>query len=130
MDGRRRTIQHLIVCALAVGALLSVSCSTTNWPIHSKQMISQGEKAVNEAKAGNALLNAPVELSAAEEKLSRAKEEFEKGWHEKAARLAEEAAVDAELARARSKTEKNKRMAEEMRKNIETLRQEIEYQSK
>jgi hypothetical protein len=130
MDRRKRNIQHLIGGALAVGALFWGGCSTTNWPIQSKQMISQGERAVSEAKASNASLNAPVELKAAEEKLSLAKEEFAKGWHNKAARLAEEAAVDAELAQAKSTTEKNKRTAEDMRKNIDALRQEIEQESK
>lgn len=130
MEGRKRNIKHLIGGALAVGALLSGGCSTTNWPVQSEQMISRGEKAISEAKAGNALLNARVELKEAEDKLSLAKEEFAKGWHSNAARLAEEASVAAELARAKSTTAKNKRTAEEMQKNIEGLRQEIERQPK
>lgn len=92
--------------------------------------VSEGEKAINEAKASNASLNAPVELVAAEGKLSLAKEALAKEEYEAAARLAEEASVDAEYARARATTEKYRKTAEEMRKNIEVLRQEIQRQSR
>jgi hypothetical protein len=130
MDGRKRNIQHLIGGVLAVGALLLGGCSPTNWPIISKQMISQGEKAVNEAKGGNASMGAPDELKAAEEKLSLAKKEFANGWHNNASRLAKEAAVEAEYAQAKARSEKEKRTVKEMQVNIETLRQEIELQSR
>ncbi len=130
MDGRKRKNQHLIGGVLAVGALLLGGCSPANWPIISKQMISQGEKAIKEAKEGNASVGAPDELKAAEEKLSLAKKEFANGWHNSASRLAEEAAVEAEYAQAKARTEKEKRTVKEMQANIETLRQEIELQSR
>jgi hypothetical protein len=130
MDGRKRNIQHLIGGVLAVGALLSVGCATQNWPIISKQMISQGEKAINEAKAGTASMDAPDELKAAEEKLSLAKKEFANGWHNNASRLAKEAAVEAEYARAKATTEKEKQTVKEMQVNIDALRREIELQSR
>ena len=130
MDGRKRNIQHLIGGVLAVGALLSGGCATSNWPVVSKQMISQGEKAINEAKAGTASMDAPDELKAAEEKLSLAKKEFAEGWHNNASRLAKEAAVDAEYARAKATTEQEKHTVKEMQANIDTLRQEIERQSR
>ncbi len=130
MDGRKRNIQHSIGGALAVCALLSGGCATANYPIHSKQMISQGEKAINEAKAGNASMDAPDELKAAEEKLSLAKKEFANGWHNNASRLAKEAAVEAEYARAKATTEKEKQTVKEMQVNIDALRREIELQSR
>ena len=130
MDGRKRNIQYLLGGALAVGALLSGGCATTNWPITSKPLISQGEKAINEAKAGNASMEAPDELKAAEEKLSLAKKEFADGWHKNASRLAKEAAVDAEYARAKATSEKEKQTVKEMQVNIDTLRREIELQSR
>ena len=130
MDGRKRNIQHLIGGVLAVGALLSAGCATQNWPVVSKQMISQGEKAINEAKAGTAPMDAPDELKAAEEKLSLARKEFAEGWHNNASRLAKEAAVDAEYARAKATTEQEKHTVKEMQVNIDTLRQEIERQSR
>ena len=130
MDGRKRNIQHLIGGVLAVGALLLGGCSPANWPIISKQMISQGEKAINDAKEGNASMEAPDELKAAEEKLSLAKKEFANGWHNNASRLAKEAAVDAEYALAKARSEKEKKTVKEIQVNIETLRQEIEAQSR
>jgi capsule polysaccharide export protein KpsE/RkpR len=130
MDGRKRNTRHLIGGALAIGALLSFGCATQNWPIISKQMISQGEKAINEARAGTASMDAPEELKAAEEKLSLAKKEFAEGWHNNASRLAKEAAVDAEYARAKATSEKEKQTVKEMQANIDTLRQEIERQSR
>ena len=130
MDGRKRNIQHLIGGVLAVGALLLGGCATANWPVTSKQRISQGEKAINEAKAGDASVEAPDELKAAEEKLSLAKKEFANGWHNNASRLAKEAEVEAEYARAKTTTEQKKKTEKEMQGNIETLRREIEIQSR
>jgi hypothetical protein len=92
----------------------------------SAQKIAAGEKAINEAKDGNASLNAPTELDIAQGKMSQAKEAFAKQDHEKAGALAEQASVDAEYARTKATTEKNKKAVEEMRKNVDTLRQEIE----
>lgn len=130
MDGRKRNIQHLIVGVLAVGALLLGGCSPANWPVISKQMISQGEKAINDAKVGNASMGAPDELRAAEEKLSLAKKEFANGWHNSASRLAKEAAVEADYAQAKARSEKEKQTVKEMQTNIETLRRQIELQTR
>ena len=130
MDGKKVRNPLLFGVAFIVGLLLSNSCSTANWPVTSHQTISQGEKAVNEAKASNASIDAPNELKAAEEKLSLAKKEFAQGWHKEASRLAKEAAVDAEYARIKATTEKDKKTVKEMQENIEVLRQEIERQSK
>lgn len=129
MDGKEKSILQLIGIAIAMGLLLSSGCASTN-VILSRQKVSQGEKALSEAKAGNASLDAPAELTAAEEKLSLAKEALAKDEYEKAGRLAEEASIDAEYARAKSKAEKDKKTAEQMRNNIESLRREIERQSK
>ena len=129
MGGKKRRITRLLGVALAAGLLLAGGCGGMS-PIVSKGKISEGEKAVNEAKASNASLNAPVELVAAEGKLSAAKEMYLREEYDAAARLADEASVDAEYARAKATTEKNRKEAEEMRKNIEILRQEIQRQSR
>ena len=94
------------------------------------QKIGEGEKAISEAKDGNASLNAPSELQKAEEKLSQAKAAFAKKDYEKAGALADQASIDAEYARTKATTEKSKKAAEDMKKNVETLRQEIERLSK
>jgi len=130
MEGRKGNIPYLIGCALAVCALFSVGCATQNWPVISKQKIIQGEKEINEAKAGTASMDAPDELKAAEEKLSLAKKEFANGWHNNASRLAEEAAVEAEYARAKANSEKEKQTLKEIQANIDTLRREIKLQSR
>jgi hypothetical protein len=130
MNGRRKSIQILILIFLAKGLLLSIGCATTNWPITSTQKISVGEKAIAEAKANNAAIEAPDALKSAEEKLSQAKKEFAGGWHRDASRFAEEAAVDADYARAKATTEKDKKAVKELMENIDALRQEINRQSK
>lgn len=128
MRGRKNPVRRLIAVPLSAGLLLSIGCSTANWPVTAKQMIFQGEKAVSDAKASNASIHAADELTAAEEKLSLAKKEFAKGWHNDAARLAQEAVVDAEYARAKATTEKDKKTLMEIQKNIDSLRQEIGQQ--
>lgn len=129
MNGRKRGTMLLPGVALAAGLMLAAGCGGTS-PIVSRGKVTEGEKAVNEAKASNASLNAPVELTAAEGKLSLAREALAREEYDEAARLADEASVDAEYARARATTEKNRKTAEEMRKNIEVLRQEIQRQSR
>jgi outer membrane murein-binding lipoprotein Lpp len=129
MDGKERSILQLIGIALAMGMLLSSGCASKN-VILSRQKVSQAEKDIHEAKASNASLGAPVELTTAEGKFSLAKEALAKEEYEKAGRLADEASVDAEYARVKATSEKNKKTAAEMRKNIESLRQEIQHQSK
>ena len=127
MGGNNRTTQLLAV--VAVFGLLVASGCATNGTV-SSQKIQAGEKAIMDAKAGNASLNAPAELNAAEENLRQAREAQAKKEYEKTARLAERASIDAEYARTKATTEKAKKPVEEMQKNIEVLRQEIERLSK
>jgi hypothetical protein len=129
MGGEKRRIMVLLNVALAAGLLLAAGCGGTSQVV-AKGKVSEGEKAVNEAKTSNASLNAPVELVAAEGKLSAAKEMFLREEYDAAARLADEASVDAEYARAKATTEKNRKAAEEMRENIEVLRKEIQRKSR
>lgn len=131
MSGRKRMIQRFTGIPLAVGLLLLVGCAPGNYRADfSGNIISQGEKAINEAKSSNATVNAAAELKVAEEKLSLAKGAFAKEEHDKAARLAEEAVVDAEYAQSKATAVKNVKTVEEMQKNKEVLRQEIDRQSK
>jgi len=130
MNGCRKSIQILILIFLAKGLLLSIGCATSNWPVTSGPKISQGEKAIAEAKERDASIEAPDALKAAEEKLSLAKKEFAGGWHRNASRLAEEATVDADYARAKATTEKDKKTVKELMENIDALRQDIERQPK
>jgi len=96
----------------------------------STQRITTGEKAILEAREGNATLTAAEELNAAEANLAQAREAFAKKEYGNAARLAERASIDAEYARSKASTEKAKRRVEEMRTNIDALRQEIDRLSK
>ncbi|MGA7105793.1 MAG: DUF4398 domain-containing protein [Candidatus Deferrimicrobiaceae bacterium] len=130
MNGCRKSIQILILIFLAKGLLLSIGCATANWPLSSTQKISVGEKAIAEAKANNAAIEAPDALKSAEEKLSLAKKEFAGGWHRDASRFAEEAAVDADYARAKATTEKDKKTVKELMENINALQQDIDRQPK
>ena len=128
MGGTKMSIQLLAVGA-ALGLLLASGCATDG-ALLSTRKIQAGEKAIMDAKAGNASVDAPAELNVAEENLSQAREAQDKKEYEKAARLAERASVDAEYARTKATTEKAKKPVEEMRKNNEVLRQEIERLSK
>ena len=127
MGGNKRATRWLAVVA-AFGLLLTSGCATDG--TLSNQKIQAGEKAILDAKEGNASLNAPAEVNVAEENLSQAREAQAKKEYEKAARLAERASIDAEYARTKATTEKTKKPVEEMRKNIEALSQEIERLSK
>ncbi len=127
MGGYKRTPQLLAVVA-AFSLLLACGCAT-NGTLSNRKILA-GEKAIMDAREGNASLNAPAELNVAEENLSQAREAQAKKEYEKAARLAERASIDAEYARTKATTEKTKKPVEEMRKNIEVLRQEIERLSK
>jgi len=125
----RKNSQALdLVLLMAAFVLLLGGCASDG--TISTQKIAAGEKAISTAKDGNASLNAPSELNAAEGKLAQAKEAFAKKDYEKAGALAEQASVDAEYAQTKATTEKNKKAVEEMRKSIDTLRQEIERLSK
>lgn len=127
MGGNKRTKQSLAVVA-AFGLLLASGCATNG--TLSNQKIQAGEKAIMDAREGNASLNAPAELNVAAENLNQAREAQAKKEYQKAARLAERASIDAEYARTKATTEKTKKPVEEMQKNIEALRQEIERLSK
>jgi cell division protein FtsB len=128
MDGKKRKMQRLSVFVAAVGLLLAGGCAANG--TLSTEKILQGDRAISDAKQGNASLNAPVEIKRAEDKVAEAKTAFANKEYEKAIRLAEQASVDADYARAKATTEKSKKTAEEMRQNIQALRQEIERLSK
>ena len=124
----RNKIRRVSVVAAVIGLLVAGGCSSMNANVAGEK-ISQGERAVTEAKGSSALLNSSEDLAVAEGKLAQAKAAFEKQDYETAARLAEQASVDADLARAKATTQKNMKIAEEMKKNIESLRQEIRRMS-
>ena len=123
MREKKRRIVPFFMMAAAFGLLLGGCASDATL---ATQKLSAGERAIMDAREGNASLNAVAELNAAEGNLSEAKEAFAKKEYEKAARLADRASIDAEFARNKAATDKAKKNAEEMRKNIEALRQEIE----
>jgi septal ring factor EnvC (AmiA/AmiB activator) len=123
MRGKRRKILPFFAVAAVFGFLMGGCASNGTL---STQKISDGQKALSDAKVGNASLNAPAELNAAEGKLTQAREALAKKEYEKATRLAEEASIDAEYARVKSSTLKTRKTVEEMRKNIDALRKEIE----
>jgi septal ring factor EnvC (AmiA/AmiB activator) len=127
MKGTKRKIVPVFAVVAVFGFLLAGCASNGTL---STQKVSVGEKAISDAKVGNASLNAPAELNMAEGKMFQAKEALAKKEYEKAARLAEQASIDAEYARAKASTAKTKKTVEEMRKNIDDLRQEIERLSK
>ena len=120
-------IHKLFVVVLGLSILWLSGCS--GLAASSRQKISEGDKALIEAREGNATVNAPVELKAAEDKLGEAKAAFDKKDYDNADRLAEQALADVDYARAKGTTEKVKKEAEEIRQNIKTLRQEIEVLS-
>lgn len=123
-----RKLQQLFVGVAALGLLLMAGCTT--FATLPREKISQGDKALTEARESNASVNAPVEFKAAEDKLAEAKAAFGKKDYDKATRLAEQASVDAAYARAKGTSEKTNKKAEELRQNIKTLRQDIELLSK
>ncbi len=120
--------QGLFVVVLALTILGLSGCS--GLAALSRDNISEGDKAMLEAKESNASLNAPVELKAAEDKLEAAKTAFDKKDYNDANRLAEQALADVEYARAKGSSEKERKKADELRQNIKTLKQDIELLSK
>ena len=120
--------QGLFVVVLALTILGLSGCS--GLAALSRDNISEGDKAMLEAKESNASLNAPVELKAAEDKLEAAKAAFDKKDYDDANRLAEQALADVEYARAKGSSEKERKKADELRQNIKTLKQDIELLSK
>ena len=125
---RKSRIRKLFVVAMGLSILWLCGCS--GFAASSRQKISEGDKALIEAKGSNATVNAPVELKAAEDKLGQAKAAFSKKDYNNADRLAEQALADVDYARTKGTTEKVKKEAEELRQNIKALRQEIEVLNK
>ncbi len=123
-----RMLHQLFVSVATLGLLLMSGCTT--FATLPSEKISQGDKALAEARESNASVNAPVELKAAEDKLAEARVAFGKKEYDRATRLAEQASVDADYARAKGVSEKAKKKAEELRQNIKTLRHDIELLSK
>jgi len=131
ISGRRNQMkekQGLFVVVMALTILGLSGCS--GLASLSRDNISEGDKAMLEAKESNASLNAPVELKAAEDKLEAAKSAFDKKDYDDANRLAEQALADVEYARAKGSSEKERKKADELRQNIKTLKQDIELLSK
>ncbi len=124
----KRKLQLLFVGVTVFGLLFTSGCAT--YATLPRERISEGDKALNEARESNASLNAPVELKAAHDKLAAAKTALGKKNYDEAVRLADQALVDADYARVKGVTEKEKKKAEELRQNAKTLRQEIETLSK
>ena len=120
--------QGLFVVVMALTILGLSGCS--GLASLSRDNISEGDKAMLEAKESNASLNAPVELKAAEDKLEAAKVAFDKKDYDNANHLAEQALADVEYARAKGSSEKERKKADELRQNIKTLKQDIELLSK
>jgi hypothetical protein len=125
---RRRGTRKLLAVVLGLSILWLSGCS--GLAASSRQKISEGDKALMEAKESNATANAPVELKAAEDKLGEAKAAFDKKNYENADRLADQALADVDYARAKGSTEKTRKKADEIRQNIKNLKQDIELLSK
>jgi hypothetical protein len=124
----RKGIHRFVVVVMGLSVLWLSGCS--GFAASSRQKISEGDKALIAAKEGNASVNAPTELKAAEDKLAQAKAAFSKKDYNNADRLAEQALADVDYARTKGTTEKVKKEAEELRQNIKALRQEIEVLNK
>jgi uncharacterized lipoprotein len=124
----KRIILSLFVVVMALSILWLSGCSGLS--ASSRQKISEGDKALIEAKGSNATVNAPVELKAAEDKLEQAKAAFGQKDYDNADRLGEQALADVDYARAKASSEKVKKEAEAIRQNIKNLRQEIEVLNK
>ena len=128
MENKKGIIQQVGSVTGIVFLLLTGGCATNG--NLSAEKITQGERAIAEARQSDASLSAPVEMRTAEDKIAAARTALANKEYGKAARLAAEAQVDADYARAKADSEKAKKTAEEMRENIQTLRQEIERLSK
>jgi len=124
---RRNRIQQLFIVFVALGLLVS-GCAGAHSALP-REKISEGDKAIREARESNASQDAPAELKAAEDKLAAARAALGKKDYADATRLAEQASVDADYARAKGSSEKARKKAEELNQNIKTLRQEIELLS-
>jgi hypothetical protein len=113
------------VAATALAALMAAGCASGDAAVANSKL-SQAERAINEAKQGNAGVSAPVELKTAEDKLTAARAAAGKGEYDEAMRQADQALVDADYARARATNTRMKKLADDMRQNIQVLRQELD----
>lgn len=130
MRNKKGIIRQVGSLTVIIALLLAGGCAGKGKGILPAEKITQGERAIAEARQSNASLSAPVELRIAGDKIATARSALANKEYERAARLAEEAQADADYARAKADSEKAKKTAEEMRQNAETLRQEIERLSK
>lgn len=128
--GNKKGIMLQVGSVTAIIALLLAGGCASSKGILPAEKITQGERAIAEARQSNASLSAPVELKIAGDKIAAARSALANEEYEEATRLAEEAQTDADYARAKADSEKAKKTAEEMRRNAQTLRQEIERLSK
>src|SRR5512136_1888325 len=94
----KKGIQVLFVVVIALTVVGLSGCG--GFAALPREKISEGDKAMREAKESNASLNAPAELKVAEDKLAAAKAAFNKKNYDEATRLAEQASVDADFALA------------------------------
>jgi hypothetical protein len=131
MDVRNRRILQIFGGVAVLGLLFTAGCASSKMTANlSGEKIFKADRAVLDAKEGNASVNAPKELMVAEEKLVSAKTAFSKEDYDAAANLAELAVVDAAYAGEKATTQKNFNMLEAMKKENDVLRQEIEKMSK
>jgi len=125
----KRSLQGFFIVLTTLSILWLSGCGG-GFAALPKEKISDGDKALREAKESSASLSAPAEMKAAEDKLAAAETAFNKKDYDEATRLAEQATVDADFARAKGSAEKARKKAEDTQQNIKTLRQDIEALSK
>jgi len=131
MDARNRRIRQMFCAMSVIGLFFTVGCASSKMTANlSGEKIFKADRAVLDAKEGNASVNAPKDLKVAEEKLAKAKSAFSKEDYDTAANLAELAVVDAEYAGDKATTQKNLNLLEAMKKENDMLRQEIEKMPK
>ena len=124
MDGVGRQQVGRVV-GVVLTALMAAGCASSDGPL-SQVKVGQAERAVAEAKQGNAAVNAVTDLKMAEDKLASARAALTKEEYKKAIHEADAALADADYARARSVNERVQKALDEAKKNIQTLRQELE----
>jgi hypothetical protein len=112
----------VILSALFLGACAGVNKASV------QQDIGKAEAAVNNARGGEAMTHAPLELRLAEEKLLKARSQFENNNYQEAGWLAEEAFADANLAEAKSRSVKTREIAQQLQNTILALQDEIKRQ--
>ena len=132
MDEKKRRIRQVFVLVGGIGLLFAVGCGSSREMTAqtSGEKIFQADKALSDARDGNASKNAPEDLAVAQRKRAAAKDAFAKQNYDEAARLAEQTVVDADYAQARATTRKNMDIAEGIKKETDALRQEIDRTTK